>query len=101
MESKERNDPSRLPFAAFNLGGVLEHLELHDAAGRRLNHRLGSQMRSTNGDGYQLIASPRSENGAGADPGTSKAPIPSELRYYRFVETAMEIPFDFRDIAMP
>ena len=33
-----RHDPTRPDFAAFNLGGVLEHLELHDAAGRRLNH---------------------------------------------------------------
>ena len=96
-----RHDPPGPPFAGFNIGGVLEHLELHDAAGRRLNHSLGSQMRSTDGDRYQLIASPPSENGPGAGPGTSKAPIPSELRYYGFVETAMEIPFDFHDIPMP
>ncbi len=37
-----RPDPPRPTFAAFNIGGVLEHLELHDAAGRRLNHRLGA-----------------------------------------------------------
>ena len=74
---------------------------MHDAAGRRLNHRLGLQMRSTDGDRYQLIASPPAEVGPGAGPGSSKAPIPSELRYYRFVETAMEIPFDFRDVPMP
>jgi hypothetical protein len=96
-----RHDPTGPRSAAFNFGGVLEHLELHDAAGRRLNHRLGSQIRSTNGDYYELIALPPSENGPGADPGTWKAPIPSELRYYRFVETAMEIPFDFRDIPIP
>ena len=77
------------------------HLELYDVAGRRLDHRLGSQMRSTDGDRYQLIASPPSENGPGACRGTSKPPIPSELRYYQFFETALEIPFDFRDIAMP
>ena len=81
---------------------MLEHLELHDAAGRRLNHRLGSQMRGTDGDySYQLIVSPFSEDGPGAGPGTSKTPIPSELRYYGFVQTVMEIPFDFRDIPMP
>ena len=95
------HDPPGFPFAAFNIGGVLEHLELHDAAGRRINHRLGSQRRSTDGDRYELIASPPPRTVAGAAPGASKAPIPSELRYYPFVETAMEIPFDFRDIPMP
>jgi hypothetical protein len=93
-------DPPGFPFAAFNIGGVLEHLELHDAAGRRLNHRLGSQARSTDGDRYQLMVSPVSENDPGAGRGTSQAPIPSELRYYPFVETATEIPFDFHDIPM-
>ena len=37
-----RHDPPGPAFAAYNFGGVLEHLELHDAAGRRLNHHLGS-----------------------------------------------------------
>jgi hypothetical protein len=27
--------------------------------------------------------------------------IPSELRYYGFVQKVMEVPFDFRDIPMP
>ena len=52
-------------------------------------------------DRYQLIVSPVSEDGPVGGPGTSKTPIPSELRYYRFVETATEVPFDFRDIPMP
>ncbi len=96
-----RHDTTPPAFAAFNLGGVLEHLELHDAAGRRLNHRLGSQTRSIDGDHYELVVSPFSEDGPGVGPGTSKTPIPSELRYYGFVQTATEIPFDFRDIPIP
>jgi hypothetical protein len=96
-----RYDPPEFPFAAFNIGGVLQHLELHDAAGRRINHRLGLQRRGTDGDTFQLIASLASEKDPGAQPGNSKSPIPSELRYYPLVETTTEIPFDFRDIAMP
>jgi hypothetical protein len=100
-----RHDPPRSPFGAFNRGGVLEHLELHDAAGRRLNHHLGMQMRGADVEGfydrYQFIVSPLSENGPGDGPGASKTPIPSELRYYAFDQTVMEIPFDFRDIPMP
>ena len=44
-----RHDPPGPAFAGFNLGGVLEHLELHDAAGRRLNHhaRLTDEGRRT------------------------------------------------------
>ena len=91
-----RHDPPWPAFAAFNLGGVLEHLELHDAAGRRLNHHLGSQTRSrSHGDRYQLIVSPVSEDGPGAGPGTSKTPIPSELRYYRFVREGDGNPLRF------
>jgi hypothetical protein len=62
-------------------------------------------MRGADGQGfydrYQFIGSPRSAGGPGDGPGTSKAPIPSELRYYGFVETAIEIPFDFRDVPIP
>jgi hypothetical protein len=95
-----RHDP-RPGFAVYNLGGVLEHLELHDMAGRRLNHQFGSQARSVDGDHYELTVSPRPEDGPGVGAGTSKNPIPSELRYYGFVQTVMEIPFDFRDIPIP
>lgn len=95
-----RHDPPGTPFA-FNFGGVLEHLELHDATGRRLNHTFGSQTRSVNGDYYQLIAVPPAENGPGDGPRPSKTPIPAELRFYPFVETALEVCFDFRDIPMP
>jgi hypothetical protein len=95
------HDPTHPAYAAFNLGGVLEHLELHDAAGRRLNLRLGSQTRSIDGDRYELSVAPLSEDAPGVGPGTSKTPIPSELRYYGFVQTVTEIPFDFRDIPIP
>jgi hypothetical protein len=95
------HDPTHPAYAAFNIGGVLEHLELHDAAGRRLNHRLGSQMRSIDGDRYELNVAPFSEDAPGVGPGASKTPIPSELRYYGFVQTVTEIPFDFRDIPIP
>jgi hypothetical protein len=96
-----RHDPPGPPFAAFNFGGVLQHLSLHDAAGRRLNHQLGSQARSVDGDRYELSVAPSSEDGPGPGPGPSKMPILSELRYYGFVERAMEIPFDFRDVPIP
>jgi hypothetical protein len=100
-----RHDPPGPPFAGYNRGGVLEHLQLHDADGRRLNHQLGMQMRGADTEGFfdrfQFIVSSRSEDGPGVGPGTSKAPIPSELRYYPFVQTVMEIPFDFRDVPMP
>jgi hypothetical protein len=99
------HDPPGLPFAAFNCGGVLEHLELRDATGRRLNHHVGAETRGGDRQGYyesyQLIVSPLSENGSRDGPGNSKTPIPSELRYYRFVQTVMEVPFDFHDIPMP
>jgi hypothetical protein len=96
-----RHDPPGPAFYGFNFGGVLEHLALHDAAGRRLNHQLGSQARSIHGDHYQLIVSPLSDDGPGAGPGPPKTPIPSELRYYGFVQTVTEIPFDIRDIPLP
>ena len=44
---------------------------------------------------------PDSDDGPVGGPGTLKTPIPSELRYYRFVQRVMEVPFDFRDIPMP
>ncbi len=100
-----RSDQTPSTFAGYNLGGVLEHLELHDAAGRRLNHTLGEQTRGADGQGfydrYQLMVSPVSEDGPAGGPGTAKTPIPAELRYYPFVERAMEVPFDFRDVPMP
>ena len=86
---------------AFNIGGVLDHLQLHDASGRRLNHHVGSQTRAVHGDRYDLMVLPVPEDGPGAGPGALKTPIPSELRYYRFVEKVTEIPFDFRDIPIP
>ena len=52
-------------------------------------------------DRYELIVAPFSEDGPGVGPGASNTPIPSELRYYGFVQTVTAIPFDFRDIPMP
>jgi hypothetical protein len=84
---------------------VLEHLQLHDAAGRRIDYGLGTQMRGGDGKGsydrYRLIVSPVLEDGPAEGPRTSKTPIPSELRYYGFVQAVTEVPFDFRDIPMP
>jgi hypothetical protein len=94
------SDPPPHSFA-YNLGGVLEHLELHDAAGRLLNHQVDAQERSVHGDRFRLVVSSVSEDGLAQGPGTSALPIPAELRYYRFVQRVMEIPFDFRDIPMP
>jgi hypothetical protein len=94
-----RHDPPS--GAAYNLGGVLEHLELHDSAGRRLNHQLGSQTRSNDGDRYELVVAPLSAENPDVGPEAAKTPIPSELRYYGFVETVLEIPFDFRDVPVP
>ena len=94
-------DPFRPDFSAFDRRRALEHLELYNAAGRRLNHSLRAQTSSFDAQGffdrYELIVTPIYENG----PGNAKAMIPSELRYYRFVQAAMEIPFDFRDSRMP
>jgi hypothetical protein len=97
---------SRPPdFAAFDRDRVLEHLELYDAAGRRINHSLGEQTRGADGQGfydrYRLIVTPVFEGGSVGGPKTPKAPIPSELRYYGFVQTVTEVPFDFHDIPMP
>jgi hypothetical protein len=100
-----RPEPRRPDFAAFNRDRVPEHLELRDAAGRRLNHILGEQ--TTGGDvrgfyqRYGLVVSSVVEDGPIDGPRTSKFLIPSELRYYEFVQTVMEVPFDFRDIPMP
>jgi hypothetical protein len=96
-----RHDPPGPAFYGFNFGGVLEHLALHDAAGRRINHQIASSARSIHGDHYQLIVSPLSDRGRGALPGPAKTPIPSELRYSGFVQTVTEIPFDFRNIPLP
>jgi hypothetical protein len=83
--------------AGFDRGQ--QHMELYDAAGRRLDHVLGAQMRGADGlgfyDRYQLT--PRPAGGAGA----ANAPVATELRYYEFVQEEVDVPFDFRDIPMP
>ena len=99
-----RPDPGRPDFTAFNLDRVLEHVQLHDAAGRRLNHRRNGQRRGADGglyDRYRLTVSPGSDDNPLNRPKTSKPAIPSELRYYGFVQKVMEVPFDFRDVPMP
>jgi hypothetical protein len=100
-----RSDQTPSHFAVYNLGGVLEHLELHDADGRRLNHTLGEQTRGADGQGfydrYQLMVLPDAEDGPVGGPRNVKTPIPAELRYYGFAQRVMEVPFDFRDIPMP
>jgi hypothetical protein len=100
-----RSDPRRPDFTAFNRDQLLEHLQLHDAVGRRLNHTLGEQTRGADGQGfydrYQLIVAPDLQDGLVNRPGASKVLIPSELRYYAFVQTVTEVPFDFRNIPMP
>ena len=76
-----------------------QHMELYDAAGRRLDHVLGAQMRGADGlgfyDRYQLT--PR----AAGDPGSAKAPVATDLRYYEFVQQEVDVPFEFRDTPMP
>jgi hypothetical protein len=103
--SYARPDPARPNYAAFNRDRALEHLELYDAKGRRLNHTLGLNMRGADGQGFydrfRLVVTPVVEDGPGGEPKAPKRPIPSELRYYGFVQSVMEIPFDFRDVPMP
>ena len=88
-----------------NQSRVLEHLELHDAAGRRLNHSLGTQTGGGDRQGiysrYQLNVSPIVEDGPPGGPRASKTPIATELRYYEFVQKETEVSFDFHDIPMP
>ena len=100
-----RPDPRRPDFAAFNQDRLLEHLGLHDAAGRRLEHGVGEQTRGADRQGfydrYRSIVTPVLEDGPVGGPAASKPPIPAELRYYEFVQEMMEVPFDFRDIPMP
>jgi hypothetical protein len=98
-------DPRRPDFAAFNRDRILERLELRDASGRRLHFGTNGMMRGADQmgfyDRYQLVVpSPFDTVAAGGAGKAAKAPIPSELCYYGFVQTAMEIPFDFRDIPM-
>jgi hypothetical protein len=103
--SGARTDPHRPDFAAFDPDRALEHLELYDAAGRRLKYRLAEQARRLTSQGFhdrlRLIVPPVFDDSPVDGPRTSKTLIPSELRYYGFVQKVMEVPFDFRDIPMP
>jgi hypothetical protein len=98
-------DPRRPDFAAFSRDRILERLELRDARGRRLHFGTSASTRGADQmgfyDRYQLEVPSRFDDvPAGGAAKTSKAPIPSELRYYGLVQRAMEIPFDFRDIPL-
>ena len=84
---------------------MLEHLELYNSAGRRLVHSVGQQSTGFDVQGFynrsRLVVPPDREDGPAPGPGTLNARIPTELRYYRYVQKATDIPFDFRDIPMP
>jgi hypothetical protein len=105
LGTRPRVDPLHPDFTAFNRDRALEHLELYDATGRRINHNSGGQTRGADRQGfydsYPLIVMPVFEDGPADGPKKSKTPIPSELRYYGFVQTVTEVPFDFHDIPMP
>ena len=54
-------------------------MELHDAAGRRLDHVLGTQMRGADGlgfyDRYRLISPARRRPGDGEGPGPHRTAL--------------------------
>ena len=98
-------DPDRPNYAAFNRDRLLEHLELYDSAGRRIepypepaNTRRRRQwiLRSLRADGDTSRPGPSCSNQKNA-----RNRIPSELRYYPFIQKAIDIPFDFSDVPLP
>jgi hypothetical protein len=97
--------PSGPDLAAFDRDRVLEHLELFNAAGRRLGHGLGQGSNGFDSQGffnrYRLVVAPDRDDGPAPGPGPLNAQVPTELRYYPYIQKATEIPFDFRDIPMP
>jgi hypothetical protein len=105
VRPRGQRDPRPPDFTAYTFDRALEHLEFHDAAGRRLNHAPGGWWVGVDGQGYYgsrgLVVSPVFEEGLLDGPRTAKTPIPTELRYYEFVQSVMEIPFDFHDVPMP
>jgi hypothetical protein len=81
-----------------------QRFELFDAAGRRLKPGLASQQRGADHlgfyDRYQLSVAPPNPGGpAGA--GDRNPAVAAELRFYEFVQKALDIPFDFHDLPMP
>jgi hypothetical protein len=98
-------DPRRTTPANFNRGDAIEHLELCDASGRRINYTLNEQTTGGDGQGffsrYRVAVAPAFEDGPANGRVPAKSAVPAELRYYDFVEKATEIPFEFRDIPMP
>ena len=109
QRSDNTAESSRPDFTSFNSERVMEHMELYDAAGRRLNHVIGGHTIGVAGNEsflvYPMIVVPGFEDGASiqlpGEPAAPPTPVPTELRYYGFVQTALEVPFDFRDIPMP
>ncbi len=100
-----RRDPLAPDFAAFNVDRLLDHLELYDAEGRRLNRGLGGNTRGADRQGfydsYRFDIPSDPKKGLAGAPDASKTSIPTELRYYEFVQTLMDVPFDFHDLPMP
>ncbi|MDR3638064.1 MAG: hypothetical protein P4L84_29940 [Isosphaeraceae bacterium] len=98
-------DPRKRDFTVHDQDRVVTRLELRDANGRRLKLATRGHTRDAGGGGfydrYRLTIQRDLENGPAADPKVSTMPIPSELRYYEFVQRVTDIPFDFRDLAMP
>lgn len=97
--------PRRPNAATFNRGDVLQHLELYDAAGKRVNAVLGEQTTGGDSQGrfsrYRLVVAPDNNDGVVNGPAAANLPVPTEFRYYDFVQTATEIPFDFHEVPMP
>ena len=105
VRPRGQRDPRPPDFTAYTFDRALEHLEFHDSAGRRLNNAPGGWWVGIDGQGRYgsrgLVVSPVFEEGLLDGPRTAKTPIPTELRYYEFVQSVMEIPFDFHDVPMP
>lgn len=107
--AEPRPDADPTDFAAFRMDRVLEHVDLRDAEGKRLNYVTGMQMRGADGEGffdrYTLVVKPApgNEPARGFFGGASSAPaaVPVELRYHDFVQRAFDLPFDLHDIPMP
>ena len=101
-----RFNQARPDFTAFDRDRLSDRLGLYDAAGRRIQASIGQTMRGADNGGfydrYRLIVDPPANNGpANPAAGAANWPSPAELRYYGFVQSAIEIPFDFRDLPMP
>jgi hypothetical protein len=97
--------PRRPLGATFNGGDIMDHLELRDESGKRVNAILGERGGGTDGQGffsrYRLVVAPVVEDGGVNRQAAANPPVLAELRYHEFVQREIEIPFDFHDIPMP